>query len=129
MNLQEYFKDAKGHGVLATSDARGHVNVAVYASPHIMDSQTIAFIMPDRLTHHNLQSNSKAAYMFMEEGKGYKGIRLFLTKIREEKDSELLKSIRRKEYASEKGEGEDPRFLVFFKIDKVLSIIGAKTVN
>ena len=64
----------------------------------------------------------------MEEDKGYKGIRLFLTKLREEKDSELLKSIRRKEYASEKGE-EDPRFLVFFKVDKILPIIGAKPVN
>jgi hypothetical protein len=128
MDLQEYFKDSKGHGILATADAQGLVNVAVYASPHIMDSQTIAFIMPDRLTHHNLQSNGSAAYMFMEEGKGYKGVRLFLTKLREEKDSELLKSIRRKEYALEKGE-EDPRFLVFFKVDKVLSIIGAKPVN
>ncbi len=129
MDLQEYFKNAKGHGILATADAQGHVNVAVYASPHIMDSQTIAFIMPDRLTHHNLQSNNNAAYMFMEESKGYKGVRLFLTKIREEEDSELLKSIRRKKYASEKGEEQDSRFLVFFKVDKTLPIIGAKAVN
>jgi hypothetical protein len=110
---------------LATADDQGRVDVAVYARPHVMDRETIAFIMPDRLTHHNLQSNNHAAYLFMEEGSGYKGIRLFLTKVREEEDSELLHSIRRRKYPSEKGEEEGFRFLVFFKVDKVLPLIGA----
>jgi len=61
----------------------------------------------------------------MEEATGYKGIRLFLTKVREEEDSELLHSIRRRKYASEKGEEEESRFLVFFKVDKILPLIGA----
>ena len=52
MDLQEYFENAEGHGALATADSQGHVDVAVYARPHIMEYQTIAFIMPDRLTHH-----------------------------------------------------------------------------
>ena len=125
MDLGEYFENLKGTGVLATADAQGRVDVAVYARPHVMDGDTIAFIMPDRLTHHNLQSNNHAAYLFMEEGRGYKGIRLFLTKVREEEDSELLHSIRRRKYASEKGEEEGSRFLVFFKVDKVLPLIGA----
>jgi hypothetical protein len=125
MDLGEYFENLKGTGVLATSDDQGRVDVAVYARPHVMDRETIAFIMPDRLTHHNLQSNNHAAYLFMEEGRGYKGIRLFLTKVREEEDSELLRSIRRRKYASEKGEEEGSRFLVFFKVDKVLPLIGA----
>jgi hypothetical protein len=124
MELREYFENLKGNGVLATADDQGHVDVAVYSKPHIMDDETIAFIMPDRLTHHNLQSNNHAAYLFKEEGPGYKGIRFFLTKLREEKDSELLHSIRRKSYPNEKGE-EDSRFLVFFKVDKVLPLIGA----
>jgi hypothetical protein len=59
----------------------------------------------------------------MEEGPGYKGRRLFLSKVREEQDSELLYAIRSKRYGSEKEEGK-PRFLVFFKIDKVLPLIG-----
>jgi hypothetical protein len=80
--------------------------------------------MPDRLTHHNLQSNSHAAYLFREDGPGYKGVRLFLTKVREEKDSELLHSIRRKKYAAEKGGEETSRFLVFFTVDKILPLIG-----
>ena len=125
MDLEKYFENLKGRGVLATADDQGRVDVAVYARPHIIDRQTIAFIMPDRLTHHNLQFNNHAAYLFMEEGPGYKGIRLFLTKVREEEDSELLHSIRRRKYASEKGEEEESRFLAFFKVDKVLPLIGA----
>jgi hypothetical protein len=185
MDLGTYFENFKGTGVMATADDQGRVDVAVYARPHIMDQETIAFIMPDRLTHHNLQSNNHAAYLFMrlrrrprpwpwwnalmhdipfqqssyhasadfahrrmthrslgvgwdgfggpracpwgsmKEGPGYKGIRLFLTKVREEEDSELLRSIRRRKYATEKGEEEESRFLVFFKVDKVLPLIGA----
>jgi hypothetical protein len=125
MDLRDYFENVKGFGVLATADDKGHVDVAVYASPHVMDEKTIAFIMPDRLTHHNLQSNNHASYLFKEDGAGYKGVRLFLTKDHEEKDSELLYSIRRRKYACEKGEEETSRFLVFFKVDKVLPLIGA----
>ena len=123
MDLGEYFKKAEGTGVLATADDQGRVDLAIYAKPHIMDDETIAFIMADRLTHHNLQSNNNAAYLFLEKGQGYKGIRLFLTKVREEQDSERLYTLRSKKYASGKEEGK-PRFLVFFKIDKVLQLIG-----
>ena len=94
------------------------------SKPHFMDDGLIAFIMADRLTHHNLQSNDHAAYLFMEAGSGYKGVRLFLTKVREEQDSELLYTIRSKRYPSYKEAGK-PRFLVFFKIDKELPLIGA----
>jgi hypothetical protein len=125
MDLRTYFEGARGLGVLATADDQGRVDVAVYAIPHIMDEQTVAFIMPDRLTHHNLQSNAYAAYLFKENGPGYKGVRLFLKKLREEQDSELLRSIRRKKYASEKGEEEASRYLVFFTVEKTLPLIGA----
>ena len=125
MNLREYFEGAKGLGVLATADDQGRVDAAVYAKPHVMDDTTLAFIMPDRLTHHNLQSNAHAAYLFKEDGPGYKGVRLFLTKIREEQDSELLHAIRRKKYAAEKGEEQASRYLVFFAVEKKLPLIGA----
>jgi len=124
LDLKKYFETAKGIGVLATADGEGKVDMAIYAKPHIMDDGTIAFIMADRLTHHNLQSNDHAAYLYKEEGPGYKGTRLFLTKVKEEKDSDLLYAIRSKRYASEKEEGK-PRFLVFFKVDKVLPLVGA----
>ena len=124
MDLRDYFDKAKGIGVLATSDKEGKVDLAIYAKPHVMEDETIAFIMADRLTHHNLQSNTHAAYLFKEEGQGYKGTRLFLTKLREEQDSDILYAIRSKRYPSETEEGK-PRFLVFFKVDKVLPLVGA----
>jgi hypothetical protein len=102
------------------------VDAAVYATPHWVDDQTVAFIMRDRLTHHNLQSNPHAAYLFMEAGAGYAGKRLFLTKVREEQDSELLYELRRKKDEDERNE---PKFLVFFRIDKVLPLIGAGKGN
>jgi Pyridoxamine 5'-phosphate oxidase len=98
MDLRTYFDKAKGHGVLATSDDQGRVNMAIFSRPHVFDDQTIAFIMPQRLTHSNLQSRPHAAYLFVEDGPGYKGKRLYLTKIKEEQDTELLHSLRRRTY-------------------------------
>jgi len=121
MSLKEYFENTKGTGVLATADSEGRVDAAIYARPHFMEDGTIAMIMRDRLTHHNLQSNSHAAYLFREDAKGYKGKRLFLTKVREEQDTDLLKSLRRREYADSR---KEDKFLVFFKIDKELPLIG-----
>jgi len=121
MNLKDYFEDAKGLGVFATADSEGKVDVAVYSRPHVMDSETVAFIMRDRLTHHNLQSNPHGAYLFAEAGKKYVGKRLFLTKIREEQDTELAHRLRRKKYPDDK---KEPLFLVFFRIDQILPLIG-----
>ena len=76
MKLNEYFEHAKGLGVLATSDVSGKVNVAVYARPHFTDEgdeKMVAFIMADRLTHANIQTNPHAAFLFVEEGQGYVG--------------------------------------------------------
>ena len=57
MKLGDYFDKVKGLGVLSTADSSGKVNSAVYARPHVVDEQTVAFIMADRLSHANLQSN------------------------------------------------------------------------
>lgn len=122
MDLKDYFENTKGVGVLATADSDGKVDAAVYARPHVMGDGTLAVIMRDRLTHHNLQSNPHATYLFIEEGPGYKGKRLFITKVREKQDTELLNSLRRRQYLDEKDEA---KFLVFFKLDKELPLIGA----
>ncbi len=121
MDLKQYFEDTKGIGILATADAEGKVDAAVYARPNIMEDDSLAFIMRDRLTHHNLQSNPYATYLFVEKGPGYKGKRLFLKKAREEQDTELLASLRKRQYLDEK---EESKFLVFFKIEKELPLIG-----
>ena len=122
MELKDYFENTKGTGVMATADGDGKVDAAIYARPHFMEDGTLAFIMRDRLTHHNLQSNDSATFLFIEDGPGYKGKRLFLTKVREEQDSELLHSLRRRQYPNDKGEA---KFLVFFKLEKELPLVGA----
>ena|GEM_PF-3646200 len=61
MGLEEYFEGNKGFGVLATAGGDGTVDVAVYARPHVVDEETVAFIMADRLSHRNLQSNPHAS--------------------------------------------------------------------
>ena len=121
-DLKEYFEKTKGMGVMATADKEGKVNAAVYSRPHFLEDGSLAFIMRERLTHHNLQSNPFAAYLFVEEGPGYKGKRLHLTKIREEENSDLIQSLSRREYKDKK---PDARFLVTFQVDKVLPLIGA----
>ena len=122
--MKPYFEDTQGTGVPSTADSDGKVDAAIYARPHFMDDGTIAMIMRDRLTHHNLESNPHACYMFIEKGPGYKGMRLFLTKVREEQDGELLQSLRRRQYIRETDES---KFLVFFRIDKELPLVGAGT--
>ena len=121
MELKEYFENTEGNAILSTSDGNGQVDAAIYSRPHFMEDGTIALIMRDRLTHHNLQSNPHACYMFIEKGTGYKGKRFFLTKVREEQDSELLQSLRRRQYIDEKDEA---KFLVFFNITKELPLVG-----
>ena len=121
MNLKPYFDATKGVGVLSTADSDGKVDAAIYARPHFMEDGTLAFIMRDRLSHHNLQSNPHATYLFKEEGSGYRGKRLFMTRVREELDTGQLESLRRRKSAY--GNSED-RFLVFFKLDNELPLVG-----
>jgi hypothetical protein len=126
MKLSEYFEKAKGRGVIATTDSDGKVGIAVYARPHFVYEKTVVFIMADRLMHKNLQYNPHAAYLFMESKEKYVGKRLYLTKIREGKDKELIKKIRRKESCpSYKAYEGEIKYLVYFRIDKVLPLIGA----
>ena len=124
MDLREYFESTKGFGVLSTADTQGKVDAAVYSRPHVMEDGTIASVMSDRLTHENLKTNPHAVYLFLEEGGGYRGKRLFLTKVREEQDSELISEVCRRCYPSDL-QAKDPRFLVVFTIDKELPLVGA----
>jgi hypothetical protein len=117
MNLKKYFEDKDGIGVLSTADSSGLVDAAIYARPHVQDDGTVAFIMANRHSYSNLLTNPHAVYLFKENGPGYKGKRLFLTKLREEHDEKLIDSIRRKKYTKEKEEKAKPFSLVFFTVD------------
>jgi hypothetical protein len=123
MNLKTYFEETKGMGVLSTADGEGRVNAAVYARPHVMEDGSMAFIMRDRLSHSNLQSNPHAAYLFREGGAGFRGVRLHLTKTHEESGTPLVRELCRRCRIDDKPDAV--RYLVVFKIVKELPLIGA----
>lgn len=122
MNLKAYFEEAKGMGILSTADNKGRVNSAVYARPHVMQDGVLAFVMRDRLSHHNLQSNPHAAFLFREDGKGHTGLRLHLTKVREESGTPMLRELCRRCKIDDKPDAV--RYLVYFQIDKSLPLLG-----
>ena len=125
MKLSEYFEKAKGIGVLATTDAAGQVNQAIYAKPLFLDKDddtTCSFIMANRLTHDNVEHNPSAAYLFIEEGEGYVGKRLSLTVIGEETDPEKIKAVRHRNIPTISE--EEGKYLVHFHIEGERPLIG-----
>lgn len=124
MDLKEYFEDNSGKGVLATASGGGKVDAAIYSTPNIIDDNTVAFVMRDRLTHNNLQSNPYATYLFMENDLHYQGVRLFLKKIKEEKDSPLIDTMKKRRLTTEQDKALGPKFLVYFSIEDILPLIG-----
>ena len=124
MELAAYFEATKGLGVLATADGGGRVDTAIYSRPHFMEDGTLAFIMKDHLSHANLQTNPFASFLFVEEGRGYQGKRLYLRKVGEEKETERLYSLRRRMSSPEADPENDPRFLVFFELEQVRPLLG-----
>jgi hypothetical protein len=122
MDWAKYFEKTQGTGVLATADEAGDVNMAIYARPHFMEENLIAFIMRPRRSHQNLRSTIKAAYMFIENGPGYKGHRLYLSKVREEMDHRLIDELRRSKHNSV--DSTEESYLVFFRIDSNRPLVG-----
>ncbi len=125
MKLSEYFEKTKGIGVLATTDASGQVNQALYANPQFLDKDddgTCSFIMAKRLSHENVFHNPSAAYLFIEECAGYVGKRLSLTVIAEESNPETIREIRRRN-APPISE-EESKYLVHFHIEGVRPLVG-----
>jgi len=126
MSLADYFATLKGTGILATSDSQGNVDIAIYSRPYIMDEKTIAFSMLERVSFKNVRSNPKAAYMFIEEGEGYAGKRLYLTMTGEEKDPEQIKAIKQM-HSKTHGAPDTVRHPVYFTVDKIRPLTGDKT--
>jgi len=125
MKLSEYFEKTDGHGMIATADSQGKVGAAVYARPHFINEKTVAFVMADRLMHKNLQSNPHASYLFVESNKEDAGKRIYLTKTKEEADRKLVDEMLRKGVCPvDEGYIKGKRYLVYFKIDKILPLVG-----
>ena len=123
MDWREYFETARGTGFLATSNASGEVDIAVYARPRVLPDGTLAFAMTDRLTHANLRENPKAVYAFLE--KGFQGVRVYLELVREETEGPALEEARRRaEEIVGPGTGEKVKYLACFRVVKHLSLVG-----
>jgi len=124
MKLKQYLKSTEGKGILSSASADGMVTSAIYSKPHVFDDGTIAFVMRKRLTHENLKTNPYASYMFIEEGQGYKGIRLFLRKIKEDTDDALIDKMKRRHLSPEEDEAKGPKFLTHFRVERIIPLIG-----
>jgi len=125
MDLKSYFDNVHGTGVIATADSEGKVNTAIYSRPHVFDDGTVAFLMRQKLSHHNLQYNPYASFLFHESGPGYNGLRLDLKKIKEETDSPLITKMTRWNLTPEEDKAKGPKYLVHFKVEKIRTLIGS----
>ena len=126
MELNEYLEKTEGTGILATADADGKVDIAIYARCHVIGTGTVGLIMRGRLSHRNLQSNPYAAYMFIEKGNSYQGKRLYLKKTREETDSEVIEALRRKPKQEYSDASDEETYLVYFHVEGVRPLVGDK---
>nr|WP_320049715.1 pyridoxamine 5'-phosphate oxidase family protein [uncultured Desulfuromonas sp.] len=119
--LETYFRDTAGTGILSTAGSDGRVNSALYAKPRFFDDGSVAFIMLDRLSHHYVAENPYAAYLFIENGPGYGGVRLHLRKVSEELNTPRIETMLSAEGRSYVGNKD--RYLVFFAIEKILPLV------
>ena len=129
MTLKDYFDGRPGICILSSADGGGKVTTAIYSAPRVMEDNTVCFIMRERLTFRNIRENPHAACMFIEHGAGYQGLRLFLTKIREDNDPDLIARMTRRHLSAEEDKAKGPKHLVIFRVDKILPLIGNSTTG
>lgn len=126
MTLNDYFSTSQGIGILSTADSQGNVTSAIYARPSVLADGTLVFLMRERLSYKNICDNPHATYMFIESAAGYQGVRLYLQKIDEINDPQLVQQMTRKSLTPEQDQEKGPKHLVHFSVEKSLALIGAK---
>ena len=126
MKISEYLENIRGVGILSTASSDGEVNAAVYARPHVVAPDKVAFIMRERLSRANIKQNRRAHYLFLEEGVKSRGMRLHLDMIEETDDPEEINRLSRREQPSDDGER---RYLVTFRVQKALSLLGGRELS
>ena len=122
MELKDYFANTSGHAILSTMDSDGHVDSAVYSLPRFFDDGRIGFIMRENLSYENVQANPQVCLLFIEDGGGHKGKRLYLKKVGETDDKDIIEPLLKK---PAHGKDEDPmRHLVYFELVKERPLVG-----
>ncbi len=126
-NLQEYFGSVSGHGVLATADSAGRVDAAVYSKPYFLDEEHVAFIMAETRSYENVEENPFAVYLYTESAEENKGRRLYLKKVKEERDAKQINDIMKKVYPpGEHKYQAEAKSLVTFKVEEIRPLHGDK---
>ncbi len=95
--VMEMFNRETRIGALATANANGDVNAAVFGSPRMIDEETVIMAIGDNRSFKYLQENPKASFIVIEPGKNpatWKGIRLYLEVDTFERYGEVLDSFR-----------------------------------
>jgi len=115
MDLKEMLNPG-GRGALATASKAGIVNTAVYAVPHIVDHETLAWGMVEGRTWSNIRENPNASYAYFAQGEGYWGTRLTLVLSRTEDSGELLEKIRERAKAKSPVNPAAIRHVAYFKV-------------
>lgn len=121
MDLKQYFTDNKGTGILATA-GDGELNQAVYGRPHFLEDGRLAFIMRERRSLAFVQNSRSAHYLFIEEGEGYKGIRISLEMEADMPGDPRIEEIQRRVKKHEIK--PEARHLVTFKVKDVRPLVG-----
>jgi len=115
MNIGEVLRPG-GRGVIGTASKAGVVNMAVYAVPHVVDNDTVAWGMTDGRTWNNVRENPNASYAYFAPGAGFRGARLTLSLSRTEDSGEMLAKIRERTAATSPGNPEAVRHVAYFKV-------------
>jgi len=105
-----------GRGVIGTASKAGVVNMAVYADPHLVDDETVAWGMTDGRTWNNVRENPNASYTYFAPGEGFRGARLTLSLSRTEDSGETLAKIRERTAASSPGNPQAVKHVAYFKV-------------
>jgi hypothetical protein len=129
MKLKDYLEKSSGLCIFSSADRSGKVTTAIYSAPRVMEDGSVCFIMRERLTYRNILENPHAACMYIEHGGGYQGIRLFLEKVREDNDPELIARMTRRNLTPEEDREKGPKHLVIFRVEKILPLIGGGDTN
>jgi hypothetical protein len=115
---------AGGRGIIASSDSSGNVNIAVYAKPHIVDDKTVAWGMTEGRTWKYLKENPNAAYLYMNPGQGYSGVRLKLSLKEFHESGDMLEKV--KKHTAEivsAAAAEAVKHVAYFEVEEIRPLI------
>lgn len=123
MRVSEYLSTG-GSGVIATADRDGIINTAIYAVPHVVDDETVAWGMSEGRTCRNLRENPNAAFILRAPGDGAAGVRMTLKLRSIEKSGGMLDAIRaRARSVSGAAAAEMVRYVGLFDVVEVRPLV------